>query len=71
MLEIKQIVEEAIPLTPDCEIKRTAEFERRAQLRIRIEELLRDKSKPYQPPMEYKGSGFSEIQPSNGDITIK
>ncbi len=53
-MEIKQIIEDAIPLTMDCEVKRKAEIERRAKLRARIEELLRDTSKPFIPQMEYK-----------------
>jgi hypothetical protein len=51
---IKEIIERAIPLTMDCEQKRKAEIERRAKLKIEIEELIRDKSKPFKPEMEYK-----------------
>lgn len=56
-MSIKQIIEQAIPLTDNCDIKRSAELKRRAKLRIDIEELLRDeRSKhPYKPDLEYKG----------------
>ena len=56
--KIKKIVEDAIPLTMDCEIKRSAEIKRRARLRIDIEELIRqEKTKqPFKPELEYKGS---------------
>jgi len=54
--KIKQIIESAIPLTENCEIKRSEELKRRAKLRIDIEELLRthDTSQPYKPNLEYK-----------------
>lgn len=54
--KLKQIIEAAIPLTPDCDIKRSAEIKRRAKLRIDIEELLRqrDTAQPYIPPMQLK-----------------
>ncbi len=57
-MEIKQIIESAIPLTMDCEIKRSEEIKRRARLRIDIEELIRqEKTKqPFKPELEYKGS---------------
>lgn len=56
--KIKQIIEQAIPLTMNCEIKRSAEIRRRARLRIDIEELIRqEKAKqPFKPELEYKGS---------------
>jgi len=53
-MEIKKIIEAAIPLTDNCEIKRSAEIKRRAKLRVDIEELVRDKNKPYNPNLEYK-----------------
>lgn len=52
--KIKDIVERAIPLTMDCEIKRSAELKRRAALRIEIEQLLRDNSVPFAPTLEFK-----------------
>lgn len=57
MTDIKKIIESAIPLTPDCDIKRKNEIERRARLRMDIEELIREEKKkqPYQPDLEYKG----------------
>jgi hypothetical protein len=55
-MEIKKIIENAIPLTMDCEIKRSAELKRRAKLRIDIEELLREEKakQPFKPQLEYK-----------------
>ncbi len=53
-MDIKKIIESAIPLDQKCELKRKQEIQRRAKLRVDIEELLRDKSKPYQPNLEYK-----------------
>lgn len=50
---IRQIVEQAIPLNPKCAIERDKEIKRRAQLRIEIEQLLRD-TKPYDPRTELK-----------------
>ena len=38
---IKKIVEEAIPLDPKCEQKRSEELARRAKLRLDIEGLVR------------------------------
>jgi hypothetical protein len=63
--KIKKIVEDAIPLTMDCEIKRSAEIKRRARLRIDIEELIRqEKAKqPFKPELEYKGG-------LNNNVTI-
>ncbi len=65
--QIKKIIEAAIPLTENCEIKRSEDIKRRAKLRIDIEELLREaedmakesvhriyRSEPYKPEMEYK-----------------
>lgn len=54
--KIKKIIEQAIPLTENCEIKRSAEIKRRAKLRIDIEELLRhrDTSQPYKPDLQLK-----------------
>lgn len=56
MDKLKQIIEQAIPLTENCDIKRSAEIKRRAKLRIDIEELLRDDraTRTYEPPLEYK-----------------
>ena len=51
--EIKEIVERAIPLDPKCAIKRTLQMERRARLRLDIEELIR-KPKPFDPRTELK-----------------
>ena len=45
---IKEMVNEAIPLTENCAIKRSEENLRRAKLRLQIEELLRE-VKPYDP----------------------
>ena len=55
-MDVKKIVEDAIPLNMTCEIKRSEEIKRRAQLKIRIEELLRerDKQTPFKPELEYK-----------------
>ena len=50
---IREIVNRAIPLHPTCAIERTKEMERRARLRIDIEELVR-KPKPYNPVTELK-----------------
>lgn len=52
-IQIKEIVNRAIPLDPKCAIKRSVEMERRARLRIDIEELFR-KPKPYDPRTEMK-----------------
>lgn len=54
---LKKIIESAIPLTDNCEIKRSAEIKRRAKLRMDIEELLReerDTSQPYKPDLQLK-----------------
>lgn len=59
--QIQQIIEDAIPLTMDCEIKRSAEIKRRAKLRMDIEELVRDRTHPYKPNLEYKDAGQSSI----------
>ncbi len=69
MQEIKAIIEEAIPLDPSCEVRRTDELRRRARLRIRLEELLRDRSQPFKPDLEYKNSILEET--SGSDVTIK
>ena len=55
-MEIKKIIEDAIPLTPDCEIKRSVEIKRRAKLRVDIEELVREErsKQPFKPDLEYK-----------------
>jgi hypothetical protein len=50
---IREIVNRAIPLHPTCAIERTKEMERRARLRIDIEELVR-KPKPYDPRTDLK-----------------
>ena len=52
--KITQIINDAIPLNPTCAIERSKEIARRAKLRIEIEALLRDRSQPYMPQMEYK-----------------
>lgn len=51
-MEIKKIIEDAIPLDMNCELKRSAEIKRRAKLKIDIEELLRNNKTPYEPPMQ-------------------
>lgn len=51
--QVKRMVDEAIPLTMNCEIKRKDEISRRARLRIEIESLIR-RSIPYNPVTEYK-----------------
>ena len=51
--QIKEIIKDAIPLNPTCEIERKKEIERRARLRTDIEELLRT-IKPYEPRTEIK-----------------
>lgn len=51
---IIKIVNEAIPLNPTCATERSKEIARRAKLRIEIEALLRDRSQPYKPELEYK-----------------
>ena len=51
--ELRQIIERAIPLNPNCAIERAKEIERRARLRIDIEDLIR-KVKPYDPRTEIK-----------------
>lgn len=59
--KIKQIIEAAIPLTMDCEVKRSVELARRAKLRVEIESLVRqpgfDPREPSKdgPELEYKG----------------
>jgi len=50
---IRAIVERAIPLNPTCAIERTKEIERRARLRLDIEDLLRE-VKPFDPRTELK-----------------
>lgn len=45
---IREIVNNAIPLHPTCQIERAKDMERRARLRIAIEDLLR-REKPLQP----------------------
>jgi len=50
---IREIVNRAIPLHPTCAIERTKEMERRARLRIDIEELVRS-PKPFNPVTETK-----------------
>jgi len=47
------MVEVAIPLDPKCAVNRALQMERRARLRIEIEELLRDK-RPYEPREQLK-----------------
>jgi hypothetical protein len=56
-MEIDKIIILAIP-AETCPIKNQNAMWRREELRKRIEELLkeRDKSKPYQPPLEYKAT---------------
>lgn len=46
--KIREIVERAIPLDPKCEVNRKEQMERRARLRIDIEDLLRT-VRPYDP----------------------
>lgn len=58
MKAIEKIIEDAIPLTMDCEIKRSAELKRRARLRIDIEELIREKLKPFDPRTNTKEAHF-------------
>lgn len=60
--QIRDIIEDAIPLTMDCEIKRSAEIKRRAKLRADIEDLIRDKSKPFEPNLKYKDHGNFTIK---------
>lgn len=50
---IREIVNKAIPLHPTCAIERSKEMERRARLRIEIEELIR-RPKPFNPVTELK-----------------
>jgi hypothetical protein len=50
---IEEIVSRAIP-AETCVLKEEAAKHRRQQLKQRIEELLRDQSQPYHPPMQYK-----------------
>lgn len=52
-MEIDRIVNDAIP-QDTCPVKEAAAKERRKVLKQRIEE--RDKSKPYEPKLEYKDS---------------
>lgn len=50
---IREIINRAIPLNPTCAIERSKEMERRARLRIDIEELLQ-RRKPFDPRTEMK-----------------
>ena len=53
--QIRDIIERAIPLDPKCAIKRANQMERRARLRLDIEEMVRvAKPVPYEPRTEMK-----------------
>lgn len=56
MSNIDKIVEDAIPLTPNCQPKQKAEMQRREKLKQDIETVIRDKTKPFQPDLQYKGA---------------
>lgn len=64
-MEIEEIVTRAIP-REDCPVKEAGAKHRREQLKQRIEELLRDRSQPYKPDLEYK-----QGENHGGDVTIK
>jgi hypothetical protein len=51
--QIKEIINRAIPLDLKCAINRALQMEKRARLRIDIEELIR-KPKPFEPRTELK-----------------
>lgn len=53
-MELNKIIEDAIPLDMNCEIKRKDQLRRREQLKKDIEVLVRDKTQPYKPKLEYK-----------------
>ncbi len=55
--EIKNIVEEAIPLNQHCEIIRTEQIKIRAKMRIVIKELLTSRNEPFAPAMQFKEAG--------------
>ena len=53
--QIREIIERAIPLDPKCAITRAKQMERRARLRLDIEEMVRvAKPAPYEPRTEMK-----------------
>jgi len=52
--QIKEIINRAIPLDMKCAINRALQMEKRARLRIDIEELLIRKVKPFDPRTEIK-----------------
>lgn len=52
-MEISKIVNDAIPYDT-CPRKEADNKNRREQLKNRIEGLVRDTSKPYEPELEYK-----------------
>jgi len=54
-MEIDEIVTRAIP-AETCPVKNANAMHRREELKRRIEQLLRDKTKPFEPRTEYKGS---------------
>lgn len=60
-MDINKIVEAAIPLTENCEIKKKGELQRREKLKENIEAFVRDKTKPFHPDLQYKkvGTGSS------------
>jgi len=52
---IKEIVERNIPLDPKCEIKRKEQILQRVQLRLQVEELIRELSlQQYEPRIQLK-----------------
>lgn len=52
---IKQIVERNIPLDPTCETKRKAQILQRIQIRLQVEELIRELSlQQYDPRTQLK-----------------
>ncbi len=55
-MNMQKIIEDAIPLDMKCEQKRKAEIQRRAKLKINIEELISEEKKkqPYHPELNYK-----------------
>lgn len=53
--QIKEIIERAIPLDPKCAINRSLQMERRARLRLDIEEMVRiAKPVPFDPRTQLK-----------------
>lgn len=53
---IKKIVEDNIPLDPKCETKRKQQIYQRIQIRMQVEELIRNLSltQTFEPRTEYK-----------------